>query len=78
MKIQDFIQNRSKENFALHDKYLNSQMVKVLKTIDFDRHYVRAEGAYLFDEQDNRYLDLLSGFGVFALGRSHAEIVEAL
>lgn len=78
MKIQDFIQNRSKENFALHDKYLNSQMVKVLKTIDFDRHYVRAEGAYLFDEQDNRYLDLLSGFGVFALGRNHAEIVEAL
>lgn len=78
MKIQDFIQNRSKENFALHDKYLNSQMVKVLKTIDFDRHYVRAEGAYLFDEQNNRYLDLLSGFGVFALGRNHAEIVEAL
>lgn len=41
MKIQDLIQNRSRENFALHDKYLNSQMVKVLKTIDFDRHYVR-------------------------------------
>lgn len=78
MKIQDFIQNRSKENFALHDKYLNSQMVKILKTIDFDRHYVRAEGAYLFDEQNNRYLDLLSGFGVFALGRNHAEIVEVL
>lgn len=78
MKIQDLIQNRSRENFALHDKYLNSQMVKVLKTIDFDRHYVRAKGAYLFDEQDNRYLDLLSGFGVFALGRNHAEIVEVL
>lgn len=78
MKIQDLIQNRSKENFALHDKYLNSQMVKVLKTIDFDRHYVRAKGAYLFDEQNNRYLDLLSGFGVFALGRNHAEIVEVL
>lgn len=78
MKIQDLIQNRSKENFALHDKYLNSQMVKVLKTIDFDRHYIRAKGAYLFDEQDNRYLDLLSGFGVFALGRNHAEIVEVL
>ncbi|MCC6160905.1 MAG: aspartate aminotransferase family protein [Nitrosomonas sp.] len=78
MKIEDLTQNRSKENFALHDKYLNSQMVKILQTIDFDRHYVRAKGAYLFDEQDNRYLDLLSGFGVFALGRNHAEIVEAL
>jgi len=78
MKIEDLIQNRNKENFALHDKHLNSQMVKILKTIDFDRHYVRAKGAYLFDEQNNRYLDLLSGFGVFALGRNHAEIIEAL
>lgn len=78
MNIQDLIQQRGKENFALHDRYLNSQMVKVLKTIGFDRHYVKAEGAYLFDHQGNRYLDLLSGFGVFALGRNHPQIVQAL
>lgn len=78
MNIQQLIQQRGRENFALHDRYLNSQMVKVLKTIGFDRHYVKAEGAYLFDEQGNRYLDLLSGFGVFALGRNHPQIVQAL
>ncbi|MGG7054130.1 aspartate aminotransferase family protein [Nitrosomonas sp. ANs5] len=78
MKIQELLQQRGKENFSLHDRYLNSQMVRVLKTIGFDRHYVRAEGAYLYDDKDNRYLDLLSGFGVFALGRNHPEIVEAL
>lgn len=78
MKIQELLQQRGKENFSLHDRYLNSQMVRVLKTIGFDRHYVRAEGAYLYDDKDNRYLDLLSGFGVFALGRNHPEIVEVL
>ncbi|MDT8364601.1 MAG: aspartate aminotransferase family protein [Nitrosomonas sp.] len=78
MKIRDLLQQRDKENFLLHDQYLNSQMVKVLKTIGFDRHYVKAEGAYLFDEKGNRYLDLLSGFGVFALGRNHPEVVGAL
>lgn len=78
MNIQELIQQRSKRNFALHDRYLNSQMVKVLKTIGFDRHYVKAEGAYLFDDQGNRYLDLLSGFGVFALGRNHPQIVQVL
>ncbi len=78
MKIQELMQQRSRENFSLHDRYLNSQMVKILKTIDFDRHYVRAQGPYLFDDEDNRYLDLLSGFGVFALGRNHPEIIEAL
>lgn len=78
MNIQELIQQRGKENFALHDHYLNSQMVKVLKTIGFDRHYVKAEGAYLFDDRGNRYLDLLSGFGVFALGRNHPKIVQVL
>ncbi len=78
MKIQELMQQRSRENFSLHDRYLNSQMVKILKTIDFDRHYVRAQGPYLFDDEDNRYLDLLSGFGVFALGRNHPKIIEAL
>ncbi|SDG85665.1 aspartate aminotransferase family protein [Nitrosomonas sp. Nm132] len=78
MNIQELIQQRGKENFALHDHYLNSQMVKVLKTIGFDRHYVKAEGAYLIDDRGNRYLDLLSGFGVFALGRNHPKIVQVL
>jgi ornithine--oxo-acid transaminase len=39
---------------------------------------VRGEGPYLFDAADNRYLDLLSGFGVFACGRNHPTIVAAL
>jgi acetylornithine/succinyldiaminopimelate/putrescine aminotransferase len=50
----------------------------VLKTIGFDRNYVRGQGCYLWDEDANRYLDLLSGFGVYALGRSHPTIKQAL
>lgn len=64
--------------YQLHDRYLNSQLVRVLKTLGFDVDYVRAEGAYLFDAEDQRYLDLLSGFGVFAMGRNHPVIVDAL
>ena len=78
MNILEQIRQRQDEKFVLHERYLNSQMVRVLKTIGFDRHYVRAEGAYLFDDQDNRYLDLLSGFGVFALGRNHPKIIATL
>jgi len=69
---------RAGESFALHERYLNPQMVRVLKTIGFDRHYVRAEGPYLFDESGARYLDLLAGFGVFAVGRNHPTIKKAL
>ncbi|MBX2813847.1 MAG: aspartate aminotransferase family protein [Myxococcales bacterium] len=69
--LASLLSQRRKEKFELHESYLNQQMVRVLKTIGFDRHYVRAHGAYLFDDADERYLDLLSGFGTFALGRNH-------
>ncbi|PZV09337.1 MAG: aspartate aminotransferase family protein [Leptolyngbya sp.] len=78
MNILDRIAERQRDNFSLHAQYLNPQMVNVLKTIGFDRHYVRAEGPYLFDDRGDRYLDLLSGFGVFALGRNHPKVVQAL
>jgi ornithine--oxo-acid transaminase len=70
--------DRAGESFSLHEKYLNPQMVRVLKTIGFDRHYTRAEGPYLFDKTGARYLDLLAGFGVFALGRNHPTVKKAM
>jgi ornithine--oxo-acid transaminase len=78
MKVLDLIAQRLPEKYALHDKYLNGQIVKVLKTIGYDVAYTEARGPYLFDAQGNRYLDLLSGWGVFALGRNHPRVVEIL
>jgi len=72
--ILDELAARRGEKFSLHDRYLNPQMVRMLKTIGFDRHYTRAEGAYLYDQAGQRYLDLLSGFGVFAVGRNHPTV----
>ncbi len=76
--ILDMLGARAGEKFTLHERFLNPKMVQVLKTIGFDRHYARAEGAYLFDTEGRRYLDLLSGFGVFAIGRSHPVVKRAL
>lgn len=76
--IIELLKERVGENFSLHEQYMNAQMVKVLKTIGFDRTYVRATGPYLFDDHGDRYLDLLSGYGVFAVGRNHPDIVRVL
>jgi len=76
--VLDELAVRGEEKFALYDRYLNPQMVRMLKTIGFDRHYTRAEGAYLYDRAGQRYLDLLSGFGVFAVGRNHPTVKRAL
>src|SRR5580698_7373231 len=40
--------------------------------------FERGEGVFLFDEKGERYLDLLSGIGVNALGYGHAAIEEAI
>ncbi len=69
---------RSGENFALHERYMNHQLARTLRTLGFDRNYIRAEGCYLWDDTGARYLDYLSGFGVYALGRSHPAIKAAL
>jgi acetylornithine aminotransferase/acetylornithine/N-succinyldiaminopimelate aminotransferase len=39
---------------------------------------VRGEGVHIIDEQGERYLDLLSGIGVNALGYAHPAIEEAI
>ena len=77
-ELDKVLQQRKGENFSLHAKYINPQLARVLGTIEFDRFYVKGEGCYLIDDEGGRYLDFLSGFGVFALGRSHPAIVGAL
>jgi len=76
--ISALLENHHTEKFELHEKHLNNQMVKVLKTIGYDRNYKKAVGQYLYDYEGNEYLDLLSGFGVFAVGRNHPTVIKAL
>ena len=76
--LSEILAERDGENFQLQSKYMNPQLAKVVKTLGFDRFYVRGEGCYLYDDEGAKYLDLLSGFGVFALGRSHPVVRDAL
>ena len=78
---QDFaalFAEREAERYSMHARHLNEQMVRVLKTIGYDVGFVRGAGQYLYDRNGARYLDLLSGFGVFAIGRNHPALRAAL
>jgi ornithine--oxo-acid transaminase len=66
------------QGYELYGRYLNPQQPKVLHAIGFDKVYQRAEGAYLYDGDGNAYADFLAGFGVFAAGRNHPVIRQAL
>jgi len=78
LDVSEMFVERESQRSSLHTRYLNEQLVKVLKTIGYDVGFKRGEGQYLFDRDDARYLDLLSGFGVFAIGRNHPALRQAL
>jgi ornithine--oxo-acid transaminase len=78
LEIADLFAEREAERYTLHARHLNEQMVRVLRTIGFDKGFTRGSGQYLFDRGGERYLDLLSGWGVFAIGRNHPAVRETL
>src|SRR5262249_16751110 len=63
---------------ALWARSLNPQTARVVRSIGFDRRWERGQASYLVDDTGARYLDFLSGFGVFGVGRSHPTIRRAL
>ena len=78
LDLQALIAGRQSEKFELFARHLNGPLVRALRVLGYDTDYVRGDGPYLFDAKGNRYLDLLSGFGVFACGRNHPAIIRAL
>ncbi|MGB3447185.1 MAG: aminobacteriohopanetriol synthase HpnO [Xanthobacteraceae bacterium] len=78
LDVSEMFVDREAERSSLHTRHLNEQLVRVLKTIGYDVGFKRGEGQYLFDRAGARYLDLLSGFGVFAIGRNHPALRQAL
>jgi ornithine--oxo-acid transaminase len=76
--LSGLLVDRAGEGYQLHAGLLNPQLGRTLRTIGFDKTYVRAEGCYLYDRDGVRYADFLSGFGVFAMGRNHPVVRKAL
>jgi ornithine--oxo-acid transaminase len=76
--LAQLLKERGDERYELHERHMNRQLPRMLHTIGFDKIYTRAQGAYLYDAQGNEYLDMLAGFGVFALGRHNPVIRQAI
>jgi ornithine--oxo-acid transaminase len=77
MELRELIANAGDEH-DLWARTINPQFVRVLRTIGFDRTWVRGEGAYLIDANGDRYLDMLGGFGMYNVGRNNPRIRAAL
>ncbi|HEY4285042.1 MAG TPA: aspartate aminotransferase family protein [Chthoniobacterales bacterium] len=76
--LKEIIAARLGENYQLHEKHLNRTLVAAQRVIGFDKVYARAQGAYLYDMDNREYLDFLSGYSVFNIGRNHPLVKKAI
>ena len=76
--IGAMLAQRESDRYALHTQHLNEMMVRVLQTLGFDVGFRTGQGQYLIDRAGSRYLDLLSGWGVFGIGRNHPLLRDTL
>ncbi|HWL53162.1 MAG TPA: aspartate aminotransferase family protein [Chthoniobacteraceae bacterium] len=76
--IKALVSERFGENYELHERHINRTLVTVQRTIGFDKVYARACGAYLYDKEGTAYLDFLSGYSVYNIGRNHPVVKQAL
>src|SRR5437879_5765732 len=76
--LKEIIAARLGENYQLHERHVNRTLVAAQRVIGFDKVYARAQGAYLYDMDNREYLDFLSGYSVFNIGRSHALVKQAI
>ncbi len=78
LDLKSLVNTHLGENYSLHERHLNSTLVRVQQIIGFDHVYARAEGAYLYDLDERDYLDFLSGYSVFNIGRNHPAVQQAI
>jgi acetylornithine/succinyldiaminopimelate/putrescine aminotransferase len=76
--LKEIVASRLGENYELHDRHINRTLVAAQRVIGFDKVYARAEGAYLYDMDNQPYLDFLSGYSVFNFGRNHPVVKQVI
>lgn len=58
--------------------FINPPHVMHFSLFDFDRRYVKADGASLWDDEGNEYVDFTSCYGALNLGHNHPKVAEAV
>ncbi len=76
--VADLLATHRGEAMELNDRYLNPQLGRIVRTLGFDRVWAHGEGAHLIDSDGTSYLDLLCGYGTFAVGRNHPDVIDAM
>lgn len=78
IKLEDVLNLKRKEINKLYREHVNPGLEKLLTQFSFDRHFVKAKGTKLWDEQGKSYLDFLGGYGALNFGHNPEFVINAV
>ncbi len=78
LTLEDVLKLNRKEIRNLYGEYVNSGLAKLLSLLDFDKSFVKAQGQYVWDDEGNKYIDFLGGYGALNLGHNHPDVIKAI
>ncbi len=59
-------------------EYVNPYLGEMLEQFKMDKRFVRAEGCWLWDEDEEQYLDFIAMYGALPFGFNHPDIWSAV
>ncbi|MFW6387033.1 MAG: aspartate aminotransferase family protein [Bacillota bacterium] len=78
INIEEALNLEKKEVLASYRENINPQLVRMFSLLNFDKDFVRAEGARIYDHEGEEYLDFLGGYGSLNFGHNPEEISAAV
>lgn len=78
LSVDDALQLKRGEILETYKNYVNPGWAGLQALLDMDVNFVKAQGCSVWDENGNRYLDFVGGFGSLNLGHNHPAILESL
>ena len=77
LSVQDINQLNEKEIEKIYSENINPGQVKYFKILGFNKRIIsRASGVYYYDQNGDKILDLMGGFGSVGLGHNNPRIID--
>ncbi len=76
--IKDMVEEHLNSSDHLSKKHIHPRMMKMMEMGGMNVAFQKAEGQYFYDTEGQRWLDLLSGGGVYFIGRHHPVVRDAV
>jgi putrescine aminotransferase len=78
LSVDDALKLNRKEINELYKKHVNPSLTNMLSLLNFDKHFVKAEGTKVWDAEGKEYLDFLGGYGSLNLGHNNTYVIEEM